>query len=75
MKPGLLAALLRDTGTIADRAIRLKELLPRTNVSIMASKLPEILLQVISSTNTRSGPSYFYSVHVTTPCLQLFMLQ
>lgn len=45
MKPGLLAALLKDTSTIADTAIRLKELLPRTNVSIMASKLPEILLQ------------------------------
>lgn len=46
MKPGLLASLLKDTSTIADRAIRLKELLPRINVSAMASRLPEVLLQV-----------------------------
>lgn len=48
MKPGLLASLLRDTSLIADRAARLRELLPHTNVSAMASKLPEILLQVTS---------------------------
>ncbi len=48
MKPGLLAALLRDTHVIADRAVRLRELLPHTNVSAMAAKQPELLLQVIA---------------------------
>ena len=48
MKPGLLASLLRDTSLIAQRAARLRDLLPHTNVSAMASKLPEILLQVTS---------------------------
>ncbi len=47
MKPGLLAALLRDTHVVADRAVRLKELLPHTNVSAMAAKQPELLLQVM----------------------------
>lgn len=46
MKPGLLASLLQDTNLIAQRVARLKELLPHTNVSAMASKLPEVLLQV-----------------------------
>lgn len=46
MKPGLLASLLQDTNLIAQRVARLKELLPHTNVSAMAAKLPEILLQV-----------------------------
>lgn len=46
MKPGLLASLLRDTSLIAQRAARLRELLPNTNISAMAAKLPEILLQV-----------------------------
>ena len=46
MKPGLLASLLQDTNLLAQRVARLKELLPHTNVSAMASKLPEILLQV-----------------------------
>lgn len=45
MKPGLLAALLRDTHVVAERAVRLKELLPHTNVSAMAAKQPELLLQ------------------------------
>ncbi|DBB03641.1 hypothetical protein WJX82_008762 [Trebouxia sp. C0006] len=45
MKPGLLAALLRDTHVIADRAVRLRKLLPHTNVSAMAAKQPELLLQ------------------------------
>ncbi len=47
MKPGLLAALLRDTHVVAERAVRLKELLPHTNVSAMAAKQPELLLQVM----------------------------
>ncbi len=47
MKPGLLAALLRDTHVVAERAVRLKELLPHTNVSAMAAKQPELLLQVV----------------------------
>ncbi len=47
MKPGLLAALLRDTRVVADRAVRLKELLPHSNVSAMAAKQPELLLQVM----------------------------
>lgn len=46
MKPGLLASLLQDTNLLAQRVARLKELLPHTNVSAMALKLPEILLQV-----------------------------
>lgn len=46
MKPGLLAALLRDTHKIAQRAVRLKQLLPHTNVSAMVTKEPELLLQV-----------------------------
>ena len=46
MKPGLLASLLQDTNLLAQRVARLKELLPHTNVSAMASKLPEVLLQV-----------------------------
>lgn len=46
MKPGLLASLLQDTHLIAQRVAGLKELLPHTNVSAMASKLPEVLLQV-----------------------------
>ena len=48
MKPPLLAELLRDTPAVAERAVRLKQLLPRTNVSAMASKQPELLLQVIA---------------------------
>ena len=48
MKPGLLASLLQDTNTIAQRAARLKELLPDINISAMASKQPELLLQVIA---------------------------
>ena len=47
MKPGLLAALLRDTHVVAERAVHLKELLPHTNVSAMAAKQPELLLQVM----------------------------
>ncbi|KAL3145878.1 hypothetical protein ABBQ38_015248 [Trebouxia sp. C0009 RCD-2024] len=50
MKPGLLASLLRDTSLIAQRAARLRELLPHTNVSAMAAKLPEILLQEADET-------------------------
>lgn len=46
MKPGLLAALLRDTHVVAERAVHLKELLPHTNVSAMAAKQPELLLQL-----------------------------
>ena len=53
MKPGLLASLLQDTTLLAQRVARLKELLPHTNVSAMASKLPEILLQVKSKSHTR----------------------
>lgn len=46
MKPPLLAELLRDPAAIAERAVKLKQLLPQTNVSAMASKQPELLLQV-----------------------------
>ena len=46
MKPPLLAELLRDTAAVAERAVQLKQLLPRINVSAMASKQPELLLQV-----------------------------
>ena len=46
MKPPLLAELLRDPAAVAERAVKLKQLLPRTNVSAMASKQPELLLQV-----------------------------
>ena len=47
MKPGLLTSLLQDTNVMAQRAARLKELLPQTNISAMVSKLPELLLQVL----------------------------
>lgn len=46
MKPPLLAELLRNTSAVAERAVRLRQLLPYTNVSVMASKQPELLLQV-----------------------------
>ncbi len=55
MKPGLLAALLRDPHAIAHRAVCLKELLPCSNVSAMAAKEPELLLQVITLTAQGSG--------------------
>ena len=56
MKPGLLAALLRDTHVVAERAVRLKELLPHTNVSAMVAKQPELLLQVmLASVSTFCG--------------------
>ena len=56
MKPGLLACLLQDTNLLAQRAARLKELLPNTNVSAMASKMPEILLQVNPQPYTQHRP-------------------
>ena len=48
LRPAVLAELLRDQGSLAQRLVKLRQLLPYADVSALVAKQPDLLLQVLA---------------------------